>query len=179
MFPLGHLAIGYLCYSLSTRVRSRTPPADGPALVVLVASLSPDLIDKPLAWYLGLLPSGRSLGHSALVIVLFSIGLYLLTRPSGHGEYAIAVAIGGLSHSLLDIAPLLWDPTASEPFLLWPLAAVPIPAVLAASHPPLGGLYFLSEVGFASLALVAWRRDGYPGLALVRAGVVRARRPTS
>ncbi|WP_265110612.1 metal-dependent hydrolase [Halosolutus halophilus] len=176
MLPLGHLAVAYLCYSLATRLRALSPPTAVPVLLVLGGSLFPDLVDKPLAWSLGLLPSGRSLGHSLLFLVPLAIGLSLLARRYGRGEYGIAFAIGAITHSLLDITPLLWDPTASVPFLFWPLIAVPIPPVLAAAHPPLGLFYRLSEVGFASLAVVRWRWDGSPGLEPLRAAIERDRK---
>lgn len=143
-----------------------------------MASGFPDLVDKPLAWYLGVLPSGRSLAHSAFVIVALAIGIALLGRRSGRGEYGVAFAVGGLSHSVLDILSLLWDPATSAASLFWPLFSVPIPSVLAAYQSTLWTAYFLSEAVFAVLAVVLWSRDGAPGLALVRAILERDRRPS-
>ncbi|QFU82296.1 metal-dependent hydrolase [Natronorubrum aibiense] len=170
MLPLGHLAVAYLCYSLLTRVRFKSPPTHVPVLIVLFASLFPDLLDKPLAWGLGLLPSGRTLGHSLLFLVPLSIGLYVFTRRYGRSEYAVAFAIGVLPHSPLDIMTLLWDPYSSEQFLLWPLFSFPIPPILDSYHPPLGAFYILSELGFAALAFMLWWYDGFPGFKLLRAG---------
>lgn len=159
VLPLGHLAIAYLCYRLSTRARFDALPAPVPVSLVLVASLVPDLVDKPLAWYLGILPSGRSLGHSLLVLIPLATGLYLLARRYDRGEYGVAFAIGTISHSLLDITPLLWNPAASEQFLFWPLRLVAVPPVLAAFRSPLGTAYVLSELGFAVGAVALWSRD--------------------
>ncbi|WP_207589894.1 metal-dependent hydrolase [Halomontanus rarus] len=168
MWPLGHLAVAYCCYSLSTRVRFETPPAHVPALVLIFGSQFPDLLDKPFAWYLGILPSGRSLGHSLLVLVPLAVGLSLLARRYGRGEYAAAFAIGALPHSLLDSTTLLWDPHSSEQFLFWPLSVVPIPAVFESSSLPSYELFLLSEFVFAALAYGLWWRDGFPGLEPIR-----------
>lgn len=169
MFPFGHLAVGYLAYSLCSRRHYDTPPAAGPVVVVLFASLVPDLVDKPLAWSLGVLPSGRSFGHSLLVLVPLSIAGYLLAKRDDRTEYAVAVAVGAIAHSLVDGTPLLWDPYTSEQFLFCPLVPVTVPPVLEAVRPPLGLAYALADLLLPLPAAVCWWRDGCPGLEPIRA----------
>ena len=176
MLPLGHLAIAYLCYSVSTSLRTNSPPSHGSTLIILGSSQFPDLVDKPLAWYLGVLPSGRSLGHSVLVIIPLAIGLSLLTRRFDRGEYGIAFAIGAISHTLLDILSQLWAPATQS--LFWPLFSTPISPVFAAYRSPLWALYFLSEIIFAAVAVVRWSRDGAPGLVLICALLERESHPS-
>ncbi|AGB38985.1 metal-dependent hydrolase [Natronococcus occultus] len=179
MWPLGHAAIGYLCYTLATRTRFDRPPGQIAVLVLLFGTQFPDLIDKPLAWYLGVIPTGRTLAHSLLFLVPVSIAVYVLARRYGRAEYGFAFGLGALSHTLVDALPALWGGTDPS-FLLWP--ALPVegyesgaPSVTALFLESLGDPYFLSEFVLAALALAIWRRDGSPGLATLRALVDRVR----
>ncbi len=172
MWPLGHVAIAYLLYTLATHTRFDAPPAHIPALILVVGSQFPDLVDKPLAWYLGVIPTGRSLAHSLLLLVPLSIGLFLIARHYNRSEYGIAFAIGALSHTLVDALPAVWGET-NPSFLLWP--ALPVesyesgaPTILGLLQNSIGEPYFLAEFVLAAFALVAWRRDGYPGLEPIR-----------
>ena len=66
MWPWEHLAVGYIAFSVMQRVGGRQGV---PALAVVALALGtqlPDLIDKLLGWGIGILPGGRSLGHSLL-----------------------------------------------------------------------------------------------------------------
>ncbi|RQG96169.1 metal-dependent hydrolase [Natrarchaeobius oligotrophus] len=171
MWPLGHAAIAYLCYTAATRVRLERPPAAIPVAIVLFGSQFPDLVDKPLAWYLGVLPTGRTLAHSLLLLVPLSVLVYAIAVRAEKPEYGIAFAIGVLSHALVDTIPALWGGTDPS-FLLWPLVPVEpyengAPTVFGLLLDSLGDPYFLSEFLFAALALVMWRRDGCPGTELL------------
>lgn len=176
MFPPGHLGGAYILYSLVTRSRLGETPTAGPTAVVLVASLFPDLVDKPLAWYLGVLPTGRTLAHSLLFLVPLSLFLYWLARRRGRPELGVAFAVGALSHSFLDALPALGGEPVDAYFLLWPLLPVEeydddvstsvlerlYEAFLA--NPELASAYFLLEFLLLGAAIWLWRRDGYPGL---------------
>lgn len=171
MWPVGHGAVGYILYTLSTRWRGEEPPGAGAAALAGLGGLVPDLIDKPLAWYVRLLPTGRSLAHSVVVVVPLVTIVYLLARSRGHAEEGLALDVGILSHPVADALPALWG-SASADFLLWPLVAVEVPE----SYPTLLGLlrssltdpYFLVELVLLVVALSFWRLDGYPGRQLLR-----------
>ena len=60
MWPWGHLALGYLLHSPLARARFGRPPTDRATLLLVIGTQLPDLVDKPLAWWLGVLPAGRS-----------------------------------------------------------------------------------------------------------------------
>lgn len=180
MWPPGHVAIAYLLYRAYVGVRPDVEPSGVPVLVLLFGSLFPDLVDKPLAWYLGAIPTGRTLAHSLLLLVPLSIAVYLLARRYGRDEYGIAFAIGALSHSLVDALPALWDPETDAAFLLWPLLPVESyetgpPTVTALLLDSLSEPYFLLEFVLLAVALALWRRDGYPGIDPLR-GAVRGLR---
>ncbi len=185
MWPLGHAAIAYLLYSGWKRLQSSGPPASIAVVVLLVGSSFPDLVDKPLAWYVGVLPTGRTLAHSLFVLIPLCGGLYLLARRYGnpYETYAIAFAVGAISHSLVDAVPALWGEDAAS-HLLWPLTPVETyeegaPTVLGLLADSITDPYFLSEFVFAALAFALWRADGYPGLELFRTGLEWGRRHLS
>lgn len=105
MWPWGHAAVGYLLYTAYTRLQYGRSPDDISTVLLLLGTQLPDLIDKPLAWTLALLPSGRSLGHSLLVLIPLSILVYLLAARYRHTEWGSAFAIGALSHAVIDVLP--------------------------------------------------------------------------
>ena len=174
MWPWGHLALAYLVYTLYSRLRRGHPPTAATALVVAVASQAPDLVDKPLAWTLSVLPTGRSLAHSLLVVVPVVALLYSLARARDEGEEPLVVAfgIGVLSHLFGDaLFSLVALEFREAGFLLWP-AIPPIEYEVEQSFAAHFALVDLSpelyfEFLLVALALVAWRSDGYPGLATV------------
>lgn len=172
MWPLGHAAIGYLCYVLATRLRFDRPPGEVAVLALLIGTQFPDLIDKPLAWYLGVLPTGRTLAHSLFVLLPVSIAVYVLARRYGRPEYGFAFGLGAISHAIVDAVPALWGGGGAN-HLLWPVTPVEsyesgAPSVTALFLESLGDPYFLLEFVLAAVALVAWRRNGSPGLVAIR-----------
>lgn len=175
MWPIGHAAIAYICYTGSTRLRFDGGPGTFATVLVGFGSLFPDLVDKPLAWYLRVLPTGRSLAHTLVVLVPLAVLVYLVARRRGIGDLGIAFGLGVISHALVDAAPVLWNPDSSWEFLLWPILPLPgveegAPSILALFRSSLADPYFLSEFVFLGIALLLWRADGYPGLELFSGG---------
>lgn len=128
MWPWGHLAVGYVAYATYTRYRYDEHPAGGPVVVLTVATQLPDLIDKPLAYSVGVLPGGRSLAHSLLIAVpLCILALELAHRETGWwAQSGVAIAIGYATHLLGDsIQGLLALNAAELTFLAWPLLTPP------------------------------------------------------
>ena len=178
MLPWGHLAVGYLCVSLAVRARYRVPP-QGPAVIaVAIGTQLPDLIDKPLAWTFGLIPSGRSLAHSLVFLaVLAAIVWILATRYDRRVEGATFIG-GYLSHVFADVLPAAmageWTKLGS---LLWPITSVP-PYSDEMDYSIIG--FFLEleladvvspELGLTIVAIALWVYDGTPGIGtMVRFG---------
>jgi len=181
MWPLGHAAVAYLGYAGLRHARGTAAPELGVVVALLVGSQLPDLVDKPLSWYLGILPTGRSLAHSILMIGPL-IGLaYLLARRGGRPEYGVAAGVGAGAHLLADVVPTLWG-AADPTILVWPLLPLEPypdgpPTIMGLLAGSLGEPYFAAEFVLAALAVVVWRRDGYPGVEAVchRLGAVRRR----
>ena len=92
MWPWGHAAVGYLLLSGSDRLVGQRPTAIT-TLTVLLASQLPDLVDKPLAWYVVVLPNGRSLAHS-LVTGSVIVALLASVRAVQEGRAAQGVLAG-------------------------------------------------------------------------------------
>lgn len=179
MWPWAHAAVGYLIYSLFLRVRngdrhvdSKDVPAERAVLALAVGTQFPDLVDKPLAWYMPILPTGRSLAHSLLVagVVIALVGW--IAQHAGQGEAGTAFGVGYISHSLADgvhaAAHAEW---ADLSYLAWPVLPSPayegpqsVLARLAALNPT---PTFLFELVLTAAAIALWARQGYPGLNLL------------
>lgn len=182
MFPWDHLAIGYIVYSLLTRLFG-SRPNDEQWLAVVVGSQFPDLVDKPLAWSLGVLPSGTSLAHSVLVAVPVASILVLVSAQYGRARTGAAFGLAYLLHLPADIlyGPLIRGDLSRIDYdvLLWPLVAQPFDGpteglfssvtyyigqyyVYLQSPQAIG--YFLLELAFLGVAVALWVADGKPGL---------------
>ncbi|QPV62852.1 metal-dependent hydrolase [Halosimplex litoreum] len=123
MYPWGHAAFAYLLFvGLALLAHRRVSRAQ--LIGVLVASQLPDLIDKPLAWWVPLLPSGRSLGHSLLFALPLIVTVGVVAHRAGHFGVAPAVAVGYLSHLLGDAYVEIYFWRVDElTYLLWPVLA--------------------------------------------------------
>jgi membrane-bound metal-dependent hydrolase YbcI (DUF457 family) len=168
MWPWGHLAVGYLLYSLGLRRTNRLPDSPEVFLLALGTQL-PDLVDKPLSWELGLLVSGRSLGHSLLVAAVILAVLYVGLAPRIGRSRVTAFAVGYLSHPFADLpyVDLLAGEYATSAYLVWPLRSMPpddlersIIEYLLSFQP---GPFDYVQFALVLLALGLWYLDGRPG----------------
>jgi len=179
MLPWGHASVGYLCYTLYTHVRHHRAPL-GPAVVaVAIGTQFPDLIDKVLAWEVGLLPSGRSLTHSLLTVAVVAGLLYWAYRNRTELAIAGAFVVGWTSHLFADGYPVLFGEATCIEYLLWPLTICPyeegsrsIIEFLLAVELADGHLF---GIGLTAVASTVWLLDGAPGLGYLRdkAGALR------
>ena len=178
MWPWGHLAVGYLAYSALSRSRFNVPPRTGAALAVAVGTQAPDLIDKPLAWTVTLLPSGRSLAHSAFALGLVVLAVGALGRRYRRPSLAVAFVVGYLSHLVADAVYPLWvGEYGSLAYLVWPLLPVhdaPTPGILWYILSQEWTPYATLQFGLFAVAVGVWVVDGTPGLELARRVVTRS-----
>lgn len=188
MWPWEHLAFGYLLYSTCCHAWWRAAPGERDAAAVAVATLLPDVVDKPLGWRLAVLPGGRTVSHSLLVAVPVIVVVTLLGWYLHAHRDAVAFAVGYLSHLAGDVVyPLVVKGERRTEFLLWPVTGSDVGAPVApVGHlaglvadfvaflaTPLGALYLVFEVLLLAIALVVWWRDGAPGIRWFRSGVRR------
>ncbi|MFC6825112.1 metal-dependent hydrolase [Halopelagius fulvigenes] len=168
MWPWGHAAVGYLLWSAFVNRADDRPPTGPEVAFVGLGTQFPDLVDKPLAWTFGILPSGRSLAHSLLTAALVISIVYLVTRRREE-PVAVAFGIGYVSHSVADsFSPLLTGEYDKLTYLLWPVLPSPVyESESLASN--VDGLalsgFVLVELLLVAFALVRWRFDGMPGIA--------------
>lgn len=126
MWPWSHAVVGYVAYTLVVVAVRRRTLRGTEAIAAVVGTQVPDLIDKPLAWTLAVLPGGRSLGHSLFTWVLVSVLLLVVARRLDRSHLAPAVAVGYLTGILTDLQPAVLDGDFSRAtFLLWPVLPSP------------------------------------------------------
>ncbi len=184
MWPWEHLAVAYVGYSILTRVVAGRPPTASEALLVAFGSQIPDLIDKPLAWQFGVLPSGVSLAHSIFLAGPVSIAAVAVARLTRRPVAGVAFAVGWLSHLVGDVYyPLVYADAYSWDVVLWPVRpAATSPSVGFARQfwtyfdrylefltSPAGLAYLGLEVAVLGGAVLLWVFDGMPGLPLPNA----------
>lgn len=173
MWPWGHAAVGYLCYTAYTQWRHGHPLAGGPVVAVLIGTLGPDIVDKTLGWYLMVLPSGRSLAHSLLTSVIVATVAIWLAKRWGSPAVGTGFAIGYVSHPFADaLHPVSTGAWSDMAYLVWPLVPLPEPSLDPGILPRLLALeptpFVIFEITLFAIALLVWIRDGCPGLALLR-----------
>lgn len=190
MWPWEHLAVGYVAYSAYARLRRGEPPDGAEAFLLALGTQLPDLVDKPLAWTFGILPSGTSVAHSVFVAAAFVPTVVLLARRAGVQRWGTALAFGYVSHLPGDVLyPFLTKGELPFSILLWPVVVGPpsepqgflfefrtlFEAFLAFLTTPRGQLYLALELALLATALIAWILDGAPVLSEM-VSTVRPRR---
>jgi hypothetical protein len=175
MWPWAHAAVGYLLYAAYRRLRASETPT-GPAVILLgLGTQLPDLVDKPLAWYLDVLPYGRSFAHSLVTgvpLVMLPIALLLYRR--GQRGLAVAFSIGYLSHLAGDgYVAVLRGEFVDLHYLGWPLLSLPqaeteVEGLLTHLRDIEGSPVFVFGLLLTVLALGLWIRHGVPGLLTLR-----------
>ena len=174
MLPLSHLGIG---------LRLAKPFGRLPVRWVLLGTLLPDLIDKPLYYglkfalepahpALGIITGTRTFGHTGLLLVtLLGWALAFGKHPTRRGRFA-ALAVGMATHLFLDaVADRLTPPLPGhvrEPSTLMALlfpyygrfATLPFEGATAHLRSHLRGFTLSMEVvGFILLSWELWTRE--------------------
>ena len=170
MWPWEHLAVGYLGYSVFARL-SGHPVTDRSVTAVMIGTQFPDLIDKPL-WWAGLLPTGRCLTHSLLIVVPLSLLILQFGSRYDRRQLSTAFVLGYILHLPGDALPLLLEGYAHEVgFLLWPVTTVTpgagdaVPRMFDVITSPV--MFLLTNPSRALLVLgliSVWALDGFPGV---------------
>ncbi len=186
MWPWSHAAVGYLCYSLGTRLVGRYPTV-GPTAAVLFGALLPDLVDKPLAWVFGLVPQGYAVAHSVLVAVPVGIGAVVLAHQRARRPLGITFAAGYWSHLLGDVVFgwLQANPHALGR-VLWPTVTLPpydrpvvarlgeYVSVFTGSQTTADAMTVILGASVVYITVGVWFVDGRPGLAPIRRTLERS-----
>ena len=122
MWPWGHFGLGYLLSLLVARDTAVPSAGLAPTAALAVGTQFPDMVDKPLAWTVSLLPNGRSLAHSVFITALVIGAVVVLTRRYDIPAVGTAFGLGYVSHLAGDsLYPFLAGDFESLGFLLWPV----------------------------------------------------------
>lgn len=177
MWPWDHVAIAYVLYSIGRRLGGGRPGKE--AIVLGIAALMPDAVDKTLSWGLQLMPAGYSIGHSIFVAIPLGILALVAGRRRGQLAAPVAFVVGYWSHlagdvvwgvvvyGTLAINRVLWPVVELQPYQtrrglfdrgLYYLAD--LVARLVAAEPAIVVAYLAPM----ALAMVLWLLDGTPGL---------------
>ncbi len=178
MWPWEHAIVGYLAYSLFSRLYYREPPTALAAFAAVFASVLPDLIDKPLAWEFGVFQTGYALGHSIFFAVPLAIVVGLLARSVGRTPAGVAFGLGYLLHLPSDVLDgYLRGGQINIELMLWPVETV---GSNDHSHGFLNeftrlftryqqdllagelSTYMWLQLGLAMVAALVWLADGAP-----------------
>ncbi|MFC4448408.1 metal-dependent hydrolase [Halorussus aquaticus] len=192
MWPWEHLAVGYLCYSLLVHALYGRAPRAWPVAAVALGTQFPDLVDKPLAWTFGVLPSGHSLAHSLFAALPVAALAVTVAAALDRRSVGAAFAFGYLSHLPADVFyPLLVGGEPNYGFLLWPaipasgtetgvgfLAMVRTLFARYVTELASGAIsaYVAVELGLLASVVALWLYDGTPPLRSVWSRV-RVSRP--
>ena len=152
MYPVGHAVSACAIVWAATR-HAQAAEAHTPAHIdyrfVVLGALLPDLIDKPLVWWI--VPSDQAGGHHIGHALLFSAALIaaglLLSHRAGDNRLLL-LGIGSLSHVLID------STTHIPRSLLWPFVTLHIEwSKLLVGSTNIAGEFFGSIVVLA----LGWR----------------------
>ena len=184
MWPWGHLAFAYITYRGWGLLQGRRSLAGLAVVFLAVGAMAPDLIDKPLAWTVPLLPSGRSLAHSFLTVGVVGVVLHFVVTDPGPRKLAGAFYFGAVSHLIADAVPgLLAGDLEAVFFWNWPFGPHPeytLDSSFVAHFAQLevqlqqlangefGAVGWVGiELVFVAVVVVVWLFDGLPGLWVV------------
>lgn len=183
MWPWGHLAFGYVLYSMYTHLWNRKAPSGRLVLVLAFSTQLPDLVDKPLSWTFGIFPSGYSIAHSIFVAIPVTIALLGATWYINRSGIGIAFGIGYGSHLLSDLLVAILTRGATVGRVLWPVITQPpydhnlslsqriIHYLVRYSISIIRGeniKIFLIQSSFVFIAISLWVYDGFPGFNEIR-----------
>ncbi len=149
MYPVTHMTIA-VGGAWAARHRLAGAPAQLDYRFAAVGALLPDLIDKPLKWFL--FPDSLSDSHVYGHTLLFSASIIfagLIVAAVAHRPELLLVGLGSLTHPLVD--PVLIYPKT----LFWPLFGTEFSVARAIP----GYIHIWLDVAIIVYSAVRWRRS--------------------
>lgn len=155
MEPTNHVLVALLPVVAYSLLRYRRLPSGSIVLTAVFAGLFADIVDKPLAWTFGIIPSGRMLAHSIVISIPLLVVLLVVAYRTDRLPYAVVFTWGHLSHLAGDFYPVLSQGSNYYyyPNMFWPLmSANPDRNPGFSGHAPTMGTETMIE--FTVLALI-------------------------
>lgn len=158
MRPVEHFIIAFLPAVAIVVLVDRHLPSLRFVGVVFVGSQFPDLVDKPLAHYFGVIPSGRVFMHSLPIALPFLLLVLWYGWWTQQSRLSVVFIGAHLSHLLADNYHALRGPPPSIPTdLLWPITdAAPRPAVPYWAGPNSINLFLWTAFSATVLTVCVW-----------------------
>jgi len=131
VLPIEHFIIALLPVAVYALLRDKRLPSLQLVAVTFFGSQFPDLVDKPLAYELYLIPSGRVFMHSFPFAIPLSIVVIAYAVRTDRARLGAAFVFAHLSHLVADNQRILPPDLYVSSDLLWPLrppvARSPVP----------------------------------------------------
>lgn len=178
MWPWEHVVIGYVAYSILSHARRGRAPDGREAVIAAFAALLPDLVDKPLAWGVGIVSTGYGPAHSLLVALPFVALLATWRSALGYPWQGIALATGYLLHLPGDVLyTYVTNGLLVPSIVLWPVRTTgssgsrvgfverSLAKMSQFGTDVLAGdlsTYMWLQLGLMTLAALLWVYDGAP-----------------
>ena len=154
VLPSEHFIIAFLPIAAYAVIRDQRLPSLPLIAVAFLGSQFPDLVDKPLAYELSLIPTGRVFMHSLPFAIPLAIAVVAYGIRTERVRLAVAFAFAHLSHLVADNQQLLPPNPRVSPDLLWPL------------QPPVARSAIPNWAGSGSVNLHLWTAFSVTVLAL-------------
>lgn len=180
MWPWEHVLFAYLVYSLYVHLREGEAPAGPPTVALVVGSLLPDAIDKPLAWEFGVMSSGYTIGHSVFVAIPLVTLVWALARYRNRDSLGTAFGLGYFLHLIGDVIPIsIRRGELYYDHLLWPVVRSPGPELHGTLRDGIGyhfqryaadlmsldpSLMVAIQLAIGAGGFLLWAVDGFPGV---------------
>lgn len=148
MSPLAHVLVALVPVVLYTTLRDWRLPSRWVVSAACLGGMVPDLVDKPLAHVLLLLPNGRVGVHSLPIALPLVAAILMYGWRTRRVRPAAAFGLGVVLHPLGDWHTQLVS-GAVPAHLLWPFVSVPI------QHTPSWSAYVPAWTAFAAVVLGA------------------------
>ena len=167
MFPHEHVIVAFVPVCLYVVLRYRRLPSLEVGTAVIIGSLLPDLIDKPLAYYFYVLPNGRVFLHSLPIAVPVALGIVAYAWQTNRLLSGGAGAVAVLVHPFADFHGALLGGTV-PPNLFWPFLSVQPAASTPSWAVPWTAFSFVALTGILAVAFrdiqLQWRGRHRPDI---------------
>jgi membrane-bound metal-dependent hydrolase YbcI (DUF457 family) len=167
MFPLEHFLVASLPVLMYALICNGHLPSIRLTAVTFIGSQFPDLVDKPLAYQFGLIPSGRVFMHSLPIALPFLLGIIIYGWKTERNRLSLGFAFAYVSHLVADnYRPLFGPHPQIRSDLLWPFVE-PVSRPDVPSWAGVGGIHTTLWTAFSFLILLTtgtiiiidlWRR---------------------
>lgn len=156
MFPHEHFIVALILVVMYIFARERKLPSRSLIAITFVGSQYPDLIDKPLALQLGVIPTGRVFMHSLSFAIPVSIAVLAYAWKTDRFQAGIVFVIAYASHLVTDnYAALVAGEIPND--LVWPFRPpIPRPDIPHWSSPSLIEVHLFTAFSIVVLSITAY-----------------------